>query len=106
MWDPIQGQWHGNIKQIANTMIEKRFFETDSEMICTSSSGDNGEEESSCTVDYESDDKSGKKHSSALLDENIGAEEKTLIHVMEKLVVDEDSYLSQRGKQSLNRTNL
>lgn len=48
----------------------------------------------------------GEKHSSALLDENIGTEEKTLIHVMEKLVVDEDSNLSQRGKQSLNRTNL
>ena len=75
-------------------------------------------------VDHESDDESGgdtevttdeegtktsiegEKRSSALLDENIGAEEKTLIHVMEKLVVDGDSNLSQRGKQSLNRTNL
>ena len=87
--------------------IEKHFFESDSEHD-TSSSGDD-DEDSSCTVDYESDDESGgdtevttdeegtktsiegEKRSSALLDENIGAEEKTLIHVLEKLVVDEDS---------------
>eukprot|EP00985_Skeletonema_marinoi_P028978 scaffold26442_cov82-Skeletonema_marinoi.AAC.1 len=75
--------------------IEKRFFESDEEKD-TSSSED---EDSSSTVDYESDDESGGdtdvttdeegqterltkedgKHSSALLDNNIGQEEGSLI---------------------------
>ncbi|KAL7448576.1 hypothetical protein ACHAWC_001340 [Mediolabrus comicus] len=81
--------------------IEERFFKNAREM---SSSDD---DDSSCSVDYESDDESGcdteevttdeevaktsteHKHCSALLDENIGLEESRLIHVMEKLVVDE-----------------
>ena len=82
--------------------IEERFFENARE---TSSSDDDND--SSCSVDYESDDESGcdteevttdeevaktsteHKHSAALLDENIGLEESRLIHVMGKLVVDE-----------------
>ena len=84
--------------------IEERFFENAREI---SSSDD--DDDSSCSADYESDDESGcdteevttdeevaktsttteHEHSSALLDENIGHEESRLIHVMEKLVVDE-----------------
>ena len=76
-------------------------------------------------VDHESDDESGgdtevttdEKGTKALIEERnilqlysmkiLELERKlTLIHVMEELVVDEGSNLSQRGKLSLNRTNL
>jgi protein SHQ1 len=87
--------------------IEKRFFESVEEQD-TSSSED---EDSSSTVDYESDDESGGdtdvttdeegqterltkedgKHSSALLDDNIGQEEGSLIQVMQNLTVNKDS---------------
>ncbi len=86
--------------------IEKDFFESDDEKD-TSSSDD---EDSSCSVDYESDDESGGdteittdeegqtktsmnggKHSSALLDENIGQEEGSLVQIMHQLTVNEDS---------------
>ncbi|KAK1743169.1 SHQ1 protein [Skeletonema marinoi] len=87
--------------------IEKRFFESDDEKD-TSSSED---EDSSSTVDYESDDESGGdtevttdeerqterlakedgNHSSALLDNNIGQEEGSLIQVMQNLTVNKDS---------------
>ena len=85
--------------------IERRFFESDDETGTCSSDDEN----SSSTVDYESDDESGGdteittdeegqtrrftnedgRQSSALLDENIGQEE-SLIHVMQNLTVHKD----------------